>query len=266
MTGPKQHMKIQASVENKYLAKIYSSLNKQTKAATDYLKQYGAAALRADLDKVIPYEPLLSVISALYQDGGLRLAKITFEALPDPEAEEKARGQMGMSASWLQKIKGYFRTFLLNKAVLPITDTTKKHIRGVLDQANEEGWGVDKTVREIGDKEISRKRAEVITRTESVRATNLGAMLGAAARGLKLVKRWIAVNDHKTRPDHKYLGGQEVDFEVQFTTPEGFKLMYPGDPNAPAKEVIQCRCVLGFIPQRDKRGRLIRANYEGLIA
>lgn len=262
MTGPKKHMKIQASVERKYKAKIYSSLNTQNVAAADYLKRFGPRMLLADLDKVIPLEPLATVISNLYADGGLRLAEETYQALPDPDKEEKARGQIGFSLNWLNRIKRYFRTTLLEKAVLPITDTTKKRVREVLEEANKEGWGVDKTVREINDKDLSRKRAEVITRTESVRATNLGAMMGAAAKGIKLVKKWIAVGDSRTRPDHKYLNGQEVEFMERFITPDGFTLMYPGDPEAPAKEVIQCRCVLGFIPQRDASDRLIRMTYN----
>lgn len=262
MTGARQHAKIQIRIENKYLAKVYSSLNVQNKQAISYLKQNGIHSLMADLDKVITYQPMLSTISSLYRDAGLRLAKVTYDSLPEPETETKARGQMGFSAEWLQRIINYFRIFLLNKAVLPITETTKKRIREILEQANQEGWGVDKTVKEIGDKDISKMRAEVITRTESVRATNLGAMTGAASRGLKLNKRWIAVGDSRTRPDHKYLNGQEIAFEDKFRTPEGYQLMYPGDPEGPAKEVINCRCVLGFIPQRDASGKLIRANYN----
>lgn len=258
--------KLQVAAENKYRAKIYSSLNAQTRAAGAYVRENGIKALQADLDRVVPYQPLMSTVQELYGNAGLRAAQMVFSALPNPNEEQKAKGQMGISQDWLNRIRNYFRLHLLNKAVLPITDTTKKRIREVLDQANNEGWGADKTAREIEDKEIARKRANVITRTETVRATNLGALVGAAARGLKLVKEWIAVNDNRTRPDHKYLNGQTRDFEKKFETEEGIELMYPGDPDAPAKEVIQCRCVMGFEAQRDENGRLIRANYEGLIA
>lgn len=259
----RQYAKIQAQVEAKFLPKVYSSLNKQNAKAIAYLKQYGPMRLRADLDSVVTYDLVLPVISALYEAAGLKNAENAYNQVKSEAEGEKAAGQMGFSRIVLDRIKNYFRTFLMNKATIPITETTKKRINEVLDQANEEGWGVDKTVKEIGDKDITKKRAEVITRTETVRASNYGAMIGAAQMGLKLIKEWISVRDARTRPDHKKLDGQQVDFADKFVVPDnGIELMYPGDPNAPAKEVIQCRCVVGFHPVRDKRGRLIKFNYD----
>ena len=35
-------------------------------------------------------------------------------------------------------------------------------------------------------------------------------------------------------------------------------MMYPGDPNGSAGNVINCRCSSAIVPRRDKDGRLIR--------
>jgi uncharacterized protein with gpF-like domain len=45
---------------------------------------------------------------------------------------------------------------------------------------------------------------------------------------------------------HAAADGQIVGMEDPFAVGESF-LMYPGDPNAPPEEVVNCRCVLGYI-------------------
>jgi hypothetical protein len=36
----------------------------------------------------------------------------------------------------------------------------------------------------------------------------------------------------------------KVGLHQPFVTPLGIELMYPGDPNAPAGDVVNCRCVV----------------------
>lgn len=96
-------------------------------------------------------------------------------------------------------------------------------------------------------------RATVIARTESIRAANLGMIAStqamaadAEAAGLVVVKRWIATNDAKTRPDHRALDGQQVvGFDTPFTV-NGRTIRFPHDPEAPADLTVQCRCTCSF--------------------
>lgn len=58
-------------------------------------------------------------------------------------------------------------------------------------------------------------------------------------------KTWVATADSRTRPDHRALGGRTVrGLEAPFTAADGTKLRWPHDPEAPAHQTIQCRCVL----------------------
>lgn len=57
-------------------------------------------------------------------------------------------------------------------------------------------------------------------------------------------KEWIARADEKTRDTHAGLSGTVEYVERYFVTSEGNRLLYPGDPNAPAKEIIGCRCYI----------------------
>lgn len=65
----------------------------------------------------------------------------------------------------------------------------------------------------------------------------------AAAMGLYVVNEWSArmVN---TRDSHAALDGEKKPQGETFHTIWGNSLRYPGDPTAPAREVINCHCVL----------------------
>lgn len=65
----------------------------------------------------------------------------------------------------------------------------------------------------------------------------------AANMGVHVVNEWSArmVN---TRDSHAALDGKKAEQGEPFRTIWGNSLLYPGDPSAPAKEVINCHCVL----------------------
>lgn len=68
-------------------------------------------------------------------------------------------------------------------------------------------------------------------------------------------KVWIDAKDHRERLSHKVCGRQEpMDLDQPFAN----GLMYPGDPDGPAKEVVNCRCKVAGVPRRDAQGRVIR--------
>jgi len=94
-------------------------------------------------------------------------------------------------------------------------------------------------------------RAEVIARTEALAAVNAGteeAYRQAAELGVldlkDLERTWHAGNPPRTRDSHHAMRGQKRLFGKHFTSGAGYPLRYPGDPQAPGKERIQCRCVV----------------------
>jgi hypothetical protein len=92
-----------------------------------------------------------------------------------------------------------------------------------------------------------KNRARTVARTEVVGAYNGGlhdafSMIVAEDPETAWAKRWLATEDQRTRPDHREADGQTVPFGQPFTV-GGFLMMHPHDPDAPAKETINCRCV-----------------------
>ena len=92
-------------------------------------------------------------------------------------------------------------------------------------------------------------RAKTIARTEAMAALHSGQreMYEQAIRdGLvgadEIEREWSASGDNRVRESHREMDGQKVGWDEPFTTPGGASLMFPGDPNGPAEEVINCRC------------------------
>lgn len=106
----------------------------------------------------------------------------------------------------------------------------------------------DKMVRTYNNRAL-RYRAETIARTEAMaslhqsqeEAIRQGISEGAI-EGEAVTEIWRATKDDRTRDSHAAMDGQEVERGEPFITGNGVYLMYPGDPNGPPEEVINCRC------------------------
>jgi uncharacterized protein with gpF-like domain len=58
------------------------------------------------------------------------------------------------------------------------------------------------------------------------------------------VQTWNTAGDERVRESHADMEGQQVPLGQPFVSGLGNDLMYPGDPSAPAEDVINCRCVV----------------------
>jgi hypothetical protein len=94
--------------------------------------------------------------------------------------------------------------------------------------------------------------AETIARTTALDAQKLGQQLAieqAADAGLvdtgRLVKRWVATQDERTREAHREMDGVEVPYDEPWIVPDAGPQMYPGDGE------YNCRCtaVYRLIPR-----------------
>ena len=82
-----------------------------------------------------------------------------------------------------------------------------------------------------------------ITKTEGHRVqceSAYNVQVKAKAKGANIMKQWDSTLDSRTRPSHQMVDGELVDVEEPFSN----GLMYPGDPDGMAKEVVNCRCAL----------------------
>ena len=111
---------------------------------------------------------------------------------------------------------------------------------------------IPKKPRKDGKSPI-RVRSERISRTEVHNAASFANHQMAVQSGIKGLRRmWLSASGERTRPSHSAANGQVRGMEEPFNIGEGegYALMYPGDPTGPAKEVVNCRCVVSvFRPE-----------------
>lgn len=212
----------------------------------------------------LPTKGIRATLRALHESAGLPMAmeewrrlkrKVGRKAFENPE--DKMR--------WM--INEYYRRNLLNSAVTPITDTTRKQISQIMEQANNEGWGAKKTAAAIRKStDLTKTRAALIARTESTKAANAGKMMAAAELDINVVKEWVSANDIRTRRiprdqyDHLHMDGRQVPYGGFFVVPSTKTLdamQYPGDPNGSAGNVCNCRCTVVFQPVQDGLGNYV---------
>jgi hypothetical protein len=68
--------------------------------------------------------------------------------------------------------------------------------------------------------------------------------------GIQMDKKWISTDDYRTRKHHVDADGQTVGHDESFLV-GGELLKYPGDENASARNVINCRCTTVPILKKD---------------
>jgi hypothetical protein len=162
----------------------------------------------------------------------------------------------------------YLQTQGLDQLASDITNTTKEQIRRYLVQSAEQNLTLPETIVLLRGAGITDYRAELIARTETGRAANIGSMVGATSTGLVTVKEWIAAKDNRTRRiprdqfDHLNMDGTKIPMDATFKLQNkkgGFDLMlHPCDSSGSAGDVCNCRCTLGYEAQRDKNGKLLK--------
>jgi hypothetical protein len=253
--------RVQDQMAKKFIAPVYRALKRQISSFTNEVRQYGLTGAKVpDIDPV-----MAKVINDIHQSAGKYSGKkvrqqLRIGATKYCTLEMQLKRGFGFNERLVQEIQEYFRMFILEKAVLPISQTTRARIETVLKEAAAEGWGVNEILARLEGPEfldMTRRRARRIVRTETVRASNFGGMAGAWESEFETEKVWLEIKDNRTRFSHRHssgVGGQVRDL----TDPYSNGLMFPGDPNGPASETISCRCAQAYRLKRDAKGNPIR--------
>lgn len=126
----------------------------------------------------------------------------------------------------------------------------------IITVAREEGLSLTAIARKITKDvtPIGRSRAALIARTETHNAASYAHhqyhTILQDSVGTKMVKRWSATNDARTRSAHSIANGQTVPMDEPFIV-DGAEMMHAGDPNGGARNNVNCRCVILYADEED---------------
>ena len=250
------YKKLYANALKTYSPKFKKELQRQVDVYCDTLD------LNAISDKAIK-----KTIQNLHMAMGVKMAQITEKAV-----KRSVKGQivpLEVKSKQTDLFTYVMLTYLemkgLDQISAEITQTTRNQIQQYLLKSVEEGLTLQETIKLLRGAGITDYRAEMIARTETGRAANIGSMVGTASTGLVTMKEWIAARDNRTRRvprdmfDHYHMDGIKVAFDEKFnvkTKNGGFEpMLHPCDPSGSAGDVINCRCTLGYEAVRGEDGK-----------
>ena len=182
--------------------------------------------------------------AALRKSAGYHIEGKTF-LLSGPDSVFEVKDFASTLRDWA---RAYVEGEAIRRRIVEVTDTTRNLIIRAVARGFEDGLGqrgVAEYVRSLVPS-LSRARSALIARTETHGAAQHGAQQAAAETGLKLRREWISAEDHRTRLSHALANEQVVGMDEPFIV-GGVELAMPGDPSGPADQVINCRCVVGYI-------------------
>lgn len=142
------------------------------------------------------------------------------------------------------------RTYQLSEKTLARVDD---NINDIITRGYDKGDGINAVANKVRRRfgQLETWEAKRIARTEIHNSQSLGVLQGYDDMGVQYIE-WSSARDDRVRglkprdqADHYHLDGEIIQLGGVFSN----GLMYPGDMNGPAKEVINCRCqVIPFIP------------------
>lgn len=252
-------------IERKFMGRVFKALEWQVEQALPIIKARGPEMAKGQIDMMVFNEKIEPVLTDLNVLAGLFFANKGLREINKAVRMRTKAASFGFNAEWAEDIIAYFKLHLLEKAVYPVSETTRDQILAVLEQGQREGWGYERIADALRDPQLLLWRARMIVRTETLIASDIGRKLAADKSEYETGKEWIAANDHRTRHSHRAVDGEIVAQDAKFAVtiykgnlPVGVDMMTgPGDINASPGNVINCRCTAALVPLRDESGKLI---------
>ena len=116
-----------------------------------------------------------------------------------------------------------------------------RRLQNEMVQATLLGESQEKIIRRI--RAVMDNSAANAERTRLQSQARADQLHEAAQMGIRITKTW-STRMVRSRESHVALNNKTIAENEKFRTIWGNELSYPGDPSAPAKEVINCHCVL----------------------
>ena len=235
-----------ASYYKSSIRRTRKGLKEQLKPIMEFLPDRVDELTSSVVEALVEEQPIKDMMIDIYYTVGRRFGKAVFGTLTKAEFTDDYFMREVVQAVETAGMTGPDGVLLVTE----MSNTTVKEVNHIISAAFEEGQSIQTTAATIqaSIKHMTNVRAVMIARTETIRASNIGAMSGAKMTGLKLNKEWISTFDDRTRDDHLAADGQIVGRDEFFNVGPD-QLQYPADASGSAWNTINCRCTLAFIPK-----------------
>lgn len=162
-----------------------------------------------------------------------------------------------LADAYAGQMKEWLNTYAAQK-IVSVEKTTKAGVRDIIAYALRQGLSVPQVAKLIRQRYalFGRNRSIVISRTETVTASNQGSLGGALSTGLNVRKFWIARRDGRERDSHRdaaeihYPRDKAIPINDPFIIGEKDDKMSAPGAGHEAEENVNCRCAVGYVVDR----------------
>jgi len=209
-----------------------------------------AKGRRKEIDWGRVEQALFAYIQGTSGPGWAAIFAPLMHGLLNDQAEEWLRAQGLTFELDNEEVRAFIENYALMFAA-QIGNVTQEALRSLLLQAQEEGWSITKLIDEVGGlyDGWSWERAEMIARSETIRASNAGAAEAYRQAGIR-EKQWYTAEDERVCGFCMEMHGRVVGVEAVFGAhgetitvgEETLRLDY-GDVGWPPLHPM-CRCTI----------------------
>lgn len=267
----RQLLNRQRIYEKKYQKQFYRYLASVNYAVAKWIEQNG---LGGDIGRFLNYDRVEAIYKRLYTEVTLNEAKIQWAEFPETEPIKKkdiiddligimSQGDSQPISLW-RRLLNEFITVRIAGRITEVNTTTRRRIASLIEKGIEQGLGASGVATSIRtDRGYNRNRSLAIARTETITAANQGKYIAAMSSPYVKLKKWIPVEDSRTRLSHLDMEDRpfvELNQPFYLANADGFlePAQYPGDSTLSASNVISCRCSIVFKNKLNENGRPIR--------
>lgn len=236
-----------ALIERPYISAIVTEKNR----FIDDVSQYYAINDSISPDALYLHRNNLFEISKIFNSRIIKFIALDVTRNTVKSLHFKYETKTEAFDKWLMFIINQWLVEETAKSVNLIAQTTYNDVQEAIIKAFEGGESnvqIAKTILQV--KGFSAFRAATIALTE----THNAAMYASKQSALKierdadveLHKKWIPVQDQRTRDNHRAMASHDAIPMQSLFTVGGDKMDRPGDPNGSPENIIRCRCVLTY--------------------
>lgn len=242
-----KYIRVRNQIERKGLRLITQALRVQYKQFLDAALQ-SSPSFWKDLADRINKQPIQQFFEQFYPMSA-QLGVMTYQNM----TKQKSIESDVLMSTYQLRMRKLLEESEYAERIVTITNTTSERINAVLSEVLAEaelnGYGIEKIKTTLKDaiganfRGNAMARAKAIAQTEMISASNQASTYAADSTGMEYRKYWSTSHLQGIRPTH-IMAEQDSIQRGGLRKDELFSngLRFPGDPSAPADEVINCRC------------------------
>lgn len=239
--------KLMSSVEGSYAVAVAREKDRYISVSSDEFERSKSLPDRLFFEHVAH----MVGIAEKYQGIAIRLA-IRAGLIKLAKSAGLRLTKEGWESLWIYLVRNWADTYGAKRAKIAAS-TTREDMQKVVSAAlsQEEEFNPTQVAANLLKVQgLSPARSDVIARTEVHAAMMYASQEGAAKLsrdgGVEFRKRWVPVEDERTRVNHAVMANVDpIPLTSDFIV-GGEAMSRPGDPRGSAANTINCRCVLTY--------------------